>query len=164
MRSLLPLFALLACTPEPSESPLEGPGFDEATGELLRGQDEYMVALTYLEVRNLPGPGSRFGSHANAIGTHLFETEPAGWMGAGFRNVGRLRWWTMTVWESEEEMMDFVVAEPHVSAMLDINEVSRGAVNRSLWMAADELPLSWSDAMTLLIEAQDTRHGEPSWP
>lgn len=164
MRALLFALPLIACTPEPSESPLEGPGFDDSTGDLLRSQDEYLVALTFLEVRNAPGPGGRFGDHANRIGNYLFEETPAGWQGAAFRNVGRLKWWTMTVWESEEAMMDFVVSEPHASAMLEINDVSQGAVSRALWMSADDLPLSWADAMALLTEQQDSQYGDPSWP
>lgn len=164
MRTVFLMSAIAACTPEPRETPLAGPGFDESTGDLLRDQPEFLVALTYLEVRNAPGPGGRFGDHASAVGEHLFDTEPDGWLGAGFRNVGRLQWWTMTVWESEDAMMDFVVSEPHASAMLDINEVSRGAVSRALWMDAADLPLAWSDALVQLTDAQDSRYGTPTWP
>lgn len=164
MRTLLLVLPFVACTPEPRETPLEGPGFDETTGDLLRTQDEYMVGITYLEVRNAPGPGGRFGDHADAIGTYLFTEQPDGWLGAAFRNVGRLRWWTLSVWESEEAMLDFVVSEPHASAMLEINEVSRGAVSRSLTMPAEDLPVSWEQAMELLAADPHSYYGDPSWP
>ncbi len=165
MRPLLLLVTLIAaCVQVPGEGPLEGPGFDDLTGDFLGSADRYLVGLTYLQVKNQPGPGGRFGEHADAVGTYLFEEEPAGWLGAAFRDVGRLQWWTMSVWEDEEAMMQFVVSEPHASAMGDIDEVSTGAVSRSLWIDRDQLPLSWPDALQLLAEAQDSVYGAPRWP
>lgn len=165
MRTLLPLIALsAACAQAPEEVPLAGPGFAEDSGAFLGEAARYLVGLTHLQVKNQPGPGGRFGEHADAVGNHLFEEEPEGWLGAGFRNVGRLQWWTMTVWEDEDALLQFVVSEPHLSAMVDIDEVSAGAVSRSLWLDRDQLPLAWPDALELLAEAQDSTYGDPSWP
>jgi hypothetical protein len=149
MRFVVATLALAACTPAPEVSPFEGP---DGVTTLQTTQPEVLVAMTHLRVRNAPGPGRQFGEHANAIGNHLYETKPDGWLGASFRNVGRLDWWTLTVWESEEAMLAFVVSEPHVSAMIDIDVVSAGAESRTEWMAVEDAPPSWD----LVVERLET--------
>ncbi|MCB9678063.1 MAG: DUF3291 domain-containing protein [Alphaproteobacteria bacterium] len=138
--SIAAMLVLGACTPEPEISPFEGP---DGVLEVVTDQEQVLVATTHLRVKNAPGPGRRFGDHADAVGNWLYETRPDGWLGAGFRNVGRLDWWTLTVWESEEAMRAFVASEPHLSAMRDIAEVSAGAEARSEWMAAEDAPPDW---------------------
>jgi hypothetical protein len=162
IRSTLPSLALLAaaaCTPEPEIRPFAGPGWDDATG-LVAPQAEYLVGLTHLRVRNLPGPGKRFGEHAEAITDWLYDEEPEGWVGASFRNVGRLEWWTMTVWESEEAQLTFIVGDVHGAAMADLSTMAKGAESRSLWMTADEIPPSWDEALDLLADGTDYTFGE----
>ena len=158
------VLVVLGCSKQPEEGPLEGPGFDEKSGAFLGQNEEYLVAITHLQVKNAPGPGGRFGDHADAVGSHLFETEPAGWMGGAFRNVGRLQWWTLTVWESEEAMNEWVLSKPHVEAMVAIDDVSSGSSLRSLWLPAEQMPLPWDQALDLLAEAPDVEYGEPKWP
>lgn len=155
--------AVVGCDRTPEEDPLAGPGFDEQTGEILGAQQSYVVGITHLQVKNASKPGGRFGDHASAIGNHLFEEEPDGWVGAGFRNVGNLQWWTLTVWENEEALTDFVVSEPHLSAMVDLTDISVGAVSRSMTLQAKELPLSWGRALELLLEQQDYTFGDARW-
>ena len=145
--SILAIPALMGCTPETVEGAFEGP--DGAT-TVETEQDEVLVAMTHLRVRNLPGPGGKFGDHANRIGNYLYEETPDGWLGAAFRNVGQLDWWTVTVWESEEAMMDFVVSEPHVSAMADLGVVAAAAESRHEWMAPEEAPPAWAEIVELL--------------
>jgi len=157
---LLP--ALIACSPKVEEGPLEGPGVDD-DGRITVEADELLVGLTHLQVRNAPKPGKRFGELADAIGNHLFETEPEGWVGAAFRNEGRLNWWTMTVWTSEEALLDFVVSKPHSTAMSEFDDVSVGGETRVLWIATEELPMAWDDALDLLQSDPDTVYGDSKW-
>ena len=152
---------LVACTPKVEEGPLEGPGVEG--DRIVVEAEELLVGLTHLQVRNAPGPGKRFGDLADAIGTHLFENEPAGWVGAAFRNEGKLNWWTMTVWESEEALMDFVVSPVHAEAMGAFDDVSVGGETRSLWLPTEELPMSWDRALRLLKEDPDTVYGDSDW-
>ncbi|MBX2797625.1 MAG: hypothetical protein KTR31_08155 [Myxococcales bacterium] len=159
----LGLVACITACGGTEESPLSGPGFDELSGDLLGTHDTYLVGLTHLQVKNAPGPGGRFGDHANAVANHLFEEEPEGWLGAGFRNVGRLQQWTMTVWEDEEAMLDFVTSDPHLAAMADITDISAGAVSRSLELESSALPLPWDEALALLLEQQDYTIGDAKW-
>lgn len=154
---------LVGCTPEVVEGPLEGPGLEEETGELIVEGEQFLVALTHLQVKNAPGPGGRFGDHANAIGTWLFENEPEGWVGAAFRNRGQLNWWTMTVWESEEAMHEFVLSDLHAAAMADLSSVSVGAESMHKWMDREELPLAWSTALEILREEPGFVYGDSKW-
>lgn len=151
------------CAPEVVEGPLEGPGFDAETGALALEGESFLVALTHLQVKNAPKPGKTFGDHANAVGEHLFTTEPEGWVGAAFRNVGRLNWWTMTVWTTEEAELAFVVSEPHASAMLDFPQIVVGGESVSLWVPADELPMAWDTALDTLLAEHDFLYGDTDW-
>jgi hypothetical protein len=156
----LSLLSAAACNPEPETAPFEGPGWDAEAGALIEPQEEYLVGLTHLRVRNAPGPGKRFGEHAEAVATWLFEHEPEGWVGAGFRNVGKLDWWTMTVWESEEAQLEFVVGDVHAQAMAELSEVAKSAESLSLWVPAEEVPLEWDRALQLLADEPGFTYGE----
>ena len=163
MRWLLMVGCMVACTKEVVEEPLSGPGFDEATGAFISEGDQFWVGLTHMQVKNAPGPGGRFGDHASAVGNHLYETEPEGWLGAAFRNRGQLNWWTMTVWASEEDLTAFVISEPHVSAMVAFDDVAKGGQTRVLVVEPSELPMSWDRAMELLLADPGYVSGETKW-
>ena len=56
---------------------------------------------------------------------------------------------TLTVWQSEEEMFEFVAGNAHATAMGEMNELSRGSSNTISWQgtAAD---VSWEIAIEKL--------------
>ena len=151
-------FALLvACAePDPEETPFEGPGWDTEAGAPLLEQDSYILAITELHVINAPGPGRIFGEHADAIGTYLYTpaNEVAGFVGGRFRNVGQLKWWTLTVWTDEASMMAFILDEPHVSAMADLSTVSSDARSTNLVIPAEDLPVDWAYALDELASVE----------
>jgi hypothetical protein len=159
-RVALPFVLLAACSDEPEIAPFEGPGWDSETGTLIEPQEQYLVGLTHLRVRNAPGPGKRFGEHAEAVATSLFETEPEGWVGVSFRNVGRLDWWTMTIWETEEAQLEFVVGDVHAAAMGALTDVAKSAESLSLWVPAEEVPMDWDRALELLADEPGFTYGE----
>lgn len=156
------MWVVAGCSPEVVEGAFEGPGIDPETGA-MNVEGDLLLALTHLQVKNAPGPGKTFGDHANAVGTYLFTEEPPGWLGAGFRNVGKLNWWTMTVWTDEDAELDFVVSEPHASAMLDFADIVVGGESRSVVLPASELPMDWDGALDLLLEDQDFLFGDSEW-
>lgn len=141
------LFALLACNPTPEVMPFQGP---DGVTTLETDNEEVLVGMTHLRVRNAPGPGRRFGDHADAVANHLYDTTPEGWLGASFRNVGKLDWWTLTVWESEEAMLDFILSEPHASAMTDLGDISAAAESRSEWLPVEDGVPSWETVLEKL--------------
>ena len=152
------MFVMLcvACAPEPEISPIAGPGFEgDALAEAREGT--YVVGLTELHVKNAAGPGKRFGDLTGAVVDELFPEDGGfgdieGWLGASFRNVGQLHWWTMTVWESREDMSAFMVRDAHLQAMLNIRDVAAAATSLHIEVTADELPLDWDEALDLLDE------------
>lgn len=146
---------LLACTtPEPVETPFEGPGLDTESGQLVAQEEPFVVGLTELHVKNAPAPGEKFGDHAQAIGEYLFKEQPPGFVGGSFRNVGQLEWWTMTVWTDEDAMMEFVLSEPHVNAMADLSVVSKAARSTHVSVPAGGEAPTWDWAL-------DTLEAEP---
>lgn len=147
--SSLLLTLLAGCRPAPEEGAFEGPGWSEEEGFLVEA-DQLLVGLTYLQVRNAPEPGNRFGELANTIGEGIYASEPEGWVGAAFRNQGKLHWWTMTVWESEEAMVDWMVSEHHGQAMQEIGDVAIRAKSTNVWRPVDELPMSWDEATSII--------------
>jgi hypothetical protein len=147
MRLLLPLAGLVACANTPEVSPFEGP---DGVTTVVTDQDEVMWIATYLRVKNAPGPGKRFGDHADAVGNDLFENPRPGWLGSSFRNVGKLNWWTLSAWESQDDMLAWVVSEPHISAMVDFSDVAAEGTNRTVWLPAEDGVLDWDTALELL--------------
>lgn len=159
-RILFPAIFLAACGPgAPVETPFEGPGLDPATGRLVAQEAPLIVGITELHVKNAPGPGKRFGEHADAVGTWVFEEEPDGFVGGSFRNVGKLQWWTMTVWTSEEAMTAFVLSDVHVDAMMSLTDVAAAARSTHVEIEAGAEPPSWEWALDQL-EATDWLVGE----
>lgn len=157
MRWMTVLAALcLACSPEPEISPFEGPGFDSEANALKSAKDSpYVVALTWLQVKNAPGPGGRFGEHANAAGTSLFEEGLEGFVGVSFRNIGRLNWWTMTVWEDEASMAAWVYSGVHLEAIEAFPDVAANARKAVVERDADEVPMDWDEALSILDAQED---------
>jgi hypothetical protein len=147
------MVGLVACTPEVEVMELTGPGFDG--GALIEAREAgYVVGLTELHVKNAPGPGGRFGELTEAVVDPMFPAdgglgEVPGWVGTSFRNVGRLSWWTMTVWEDRDAMLGFVASEAHVAAMMEIGDVAVAATSLHLEANADALP-DWDEALDLL--------------
>lgn len=157
----MPILVLSACSKAvPEETPFEGPGYNSETNTLVLQDTPLVVALTELHVKNAPGPGKRFGEHADAVGTHLYGDEPAGFVGGSFRNVGKLQWWTMSVWTDEASMNDFVLSEPHASAMTELAQVSSAARSTHLDFPAGGPPPSWDWALDQLEEVDWLVGGE----
>jgi hypothetical protein len=148
-------------SPVPEVTPFEGPGFDPAIGLIEPDEEVLILALTELHVRNDPVGGPRFGEHAQTIGNHLYGAEPPipGFVGGSFRSVGQLQQWTMTVWRNEESMLDFVVSEPHVLAMIDTATVAERARSTHLEIGAEQLPFEWEEALPIL-EGLNWTYGE----
>lgn len=124
--------------------PLSGPGVDAETGELAPGT--YHVSSTYLAVipdqmqRALDLGGAVIGSLQSAQGLVAFSI-------AGSQSCVALR--TLTVWESEEDMVAFVVSAPHATAMQATPEISRGTGNTIAW-EGDETTATWEEGAARL--------------
>jgi quinol monooxygenase YgiN len=142
-RVLLSAVFSAACT---FESPLVGPAFTE--GALTLPPDQpVVVALTY--ARPARGQNKTFQAHVGAIATQLDHAP--GLLGYSFRSrvPGRDNW-TMSLWESEAAMLDFMAGGAHVDAMASAGEILEDSAFTHWTTAPDRLPPDWEESLTRL--------------
>jgi heme-degrading monooxygenase HmoA len=114
-----------------ADAPLNGPGVDPDTGRVRDGN--YVLATTYLAIPpertelalELGGPVVESLSTMN--GLVAFSVTQS-------RACGTLR--TLTVWETEEDMVALVMSPAHVQAMARFGEVNRGDSATVAWQGA----------------------------
>lgn len=132
--------------------PLAGPGIDPATGELLPPlQDTYVLHTTQLLVK--PEKLEEFLALNVPIFEQLMQTEGlVGFALAQEPTCGFSR--TMGVWESEAAMFAFVASGAHAQAMVKTTEISITG-RTTMWSAtADELPLTWEQAIAAIADVE----------
>lgn len=126
--------------------PLAGPGVDSATGQLAAPPASgYVASTTYLRLRAEPEAQQKFGELMAPISMQLM-TQPGlvAMQLAGSDGCGTAR--TLTVWESEEAMMGFVLSDAHGAAIQAVGDVSRGGSVTMHWTAMDATEASWESA------------------
>jgi len=106
---------------------------------------EYLVLLTYLPLRRfrtLPA----FVGLIRGIRRQLAET--TGLVGYTLRaRPFSRRFWTLSVWDSEDALKLFVVAQPHRDTMRNLRG-KMGETSFTRWQVrGSDLPLSWEDAI-----------------
>jgi heme-degrading monooxygenase HmoA len=106
---------------------------------------EYLVLLTYLPLRRfrtLPA----FFRLTLAVQRQLAGT--AGLVGYTLRaRPFSRRFWTLSVWDSEDALKRFVVAQPHRDTMRRLGG-KMGETYFTRWpLRGSDLPPSWEDAM-----------------
>ena len=106
---------------------------------------EYVALLSYLPLRTyrkIPA----FFRYAMQIQGQLRGA--TGVIGYSMRaKVLSRNFWTLSVWESERALMDFVGKAPHTEAMTKISPYM-GAVKFTKWKSAGSaIPPDWADAM-----------------
>lgn len=133
------------------DAPLVGPGVDAASGELKPGS--YRFATTYLPVK--PEKAAAV-LELSAPVIQTLQSSPGLVAVATGQSASCAVFRTLTVWESEEDMLAFVLSPAHVRAMAETSAVSRGSAATISWQgsAADG---SWDRA----VERLDTRNPEP---
>jgi len=112
-----------------------------AFGQLPPGA---MVASTYLRIQDTEEAAQVFDELNGPIIAELSAPAP-GLMGLSIRispacNTAR----TITVWESEEAMMQFVTGPAHSAAMMRTHEVSRGGSITDVWQVGSLPELDWA--------------------
>ena len=143
---LFSLFAFALTTGCAVSGPFEGPGFSE--GEVTTNTDGPLLAVvTY--ARRASGERSAFQSYVDTITHQLDETD--GLIGYELRGElpGR-EVWTVTVWESEGAMLDFVASGAHATAMGASSQVVAEFDSAHLEVEAEDLPLDWSELLAAL--------------
>ena len=116
---------------------------------------EYVVLLSYL-------PLTRFSSmplffrYSSQINGQLRATPGA--IGYAMRaKVFTKEFWTLSIWESDRALMDFVAKVPHSEAMTRVSPFM-GPTKITRWKAKGlELPPRWDAAMQRAVGAADGR-------
>ncbi len=102
-----------------------------------------VIASTYLRLPHTDEGTATFGQLIGPIIGELMAPAP-GLLGVSFSNstsCNTAR--TMTAWESEDAMMNFVLGEAHLNAIQRTGEVSRGGSLTGQWMASDLEDFKW---------------------
>jgi heme-degrading monooxygenase HmoA len=129
---------------EDSDVALAGPGVDPETGALKSGS--YLIATTYLAVK--PEKIARALELGGPVVQSLFTMQGfVAFSSTASVSCATLR--TLTIWESEEDMLNFVVSRAHLEAMAEISDLSRGTSNTVSWQGSEQ-DTSWERAAALL--------------
>ena len=109
-----------------------------------------IVATTYLRLQNTAESQTTFGELMGPI-QGLLMAPDSGLMGLSFTSSASCNTTrTLSVWESEEAMMKFVVSEAHLSAIGRVAEVSRGGSITEKWKVSDFDKMSWEAVVAKL--------------
>ncbi|HEU4408459.1 MAG TPA: hypothetical protein VFS43_24565 [Polyangiaceae bacterium] len=128
--------------PIAGQTPLAGPGVDPTTGALKPGN--YIISTTYLRMPRTEAAQARFGELLGPITESL--PSMAGLVASSFSSSNACATArTLTVWESEEAMLEFVTSPAHATAMAGAREVSRGGSAAMSW-SGTEADVTWSKA------------------
>jgi hypothetical protein len=105
---------------------------------------EYVFLASYLPLKRL-GQVPRFMRYSQSIRGQLQRTEGA--IGYSLRaKILRRDFWTLSVWESEEALRQFVRADPHGGVMRSLVP-HMGPTKFVRWKAqGSEVPPSWDEA------------------
>ncbi len=106
-----------------------------------------VVATTYLRLENTEAGMGSFEALMQPILGVLTAPAP-GLMGLSFmssQSCGTTR--TLSVWESEEAMMNFVLGEAHLAAMGRVTEVSRGGSATLSRNASEYSEVNWENVL-----------------
>jgi quinol monooxygenase YgiN len=129
--------------------PLAGTGYDPEQGLLEPRQGTYVASTTFLILD--PEQTQRFQELVGAIMADLQTREGLVALSLGTsQKCGTAR--TMTLWKSQEAMMEFVFSPAHTAAMAEANVVGLNGATTSWEVAADEVPMSWELARTKIAE------------
>jgi heme-degrading monooxygenase HmoA len=143
--SVLALSGLAGCA---LEMPFEGPGYVLGEGLVGEPRDSYIAATTDLILGDDPGAQAAFDTHVAAMKEAIIDQPGFVGMSLGtviFGNSQR----TLTVWESEEAMLAWVVSDTHIAAMeaFAADGMADPASKVAQWtLTADEMPPTWAQA------------------
>jgi heme-degrading monooxygenase HmoA len=130
------------------EQPFEGPGYVLGEGLVGEPRDTYIAATTDLILGDAPGAQAAFDTHVAAMKEAIVDQPGFVGMSLGtviFGNSQR----TLTVWESEEAMLAWVVSDTHAAAMeaFAADGMADPASKVAQWtLTADEMPPTWAQA------------------
>lgn len=137
--------------PDWQPSPLSGASVDAQTGTLAAPKSgSYIVSTTYLALKPGAETGQRFGALMGPIMAQLkMQRGLAAITFSTSQKCSTAR--TLSVWEDEASMFDFVASPAHLSAISAVGEVSRGGSLVHHYVETDAArAVSWSTVVAQL--------------
>jgi heme-degrading monooxygenase HmoA len=115
-----------------------------------------VLAITYIEIKKDSPDLSKFWDHV--FGIHKNMGENPGVLGVSIRKtIFSSKAWTMTIWENESSLENFVENERHRTAMRE----GRSAIVKTKFYRTtkkySELPISW-DVAEALVEKEGVEY------
>lgn len=153
MKSVVTLALMTACTGCYLEQPFEGPGYSLGDGLTTDAAGPFVVSTTSLVLADGDEAKRAFDGHM-AVLTEQIKTQP-GLVGFSLAlPIGSEGYRTLSVWESEDAVLEWVVSDAHAAAMDDMADKSKPESAVMSWsMTREELeegPPSWEDARARL--------------
>ncbi len=137
------------------EAPFEGPGFSLGEGLTTDAEGPFIAATTELILGDSPDAQAAFDEHMAVLSEDI-KTAP-GVIGSSlaFAILQEGGYRTLTVFETQEDLIAWVTSDAHTAAMAAFAEDgmadSRSAVT-SWFIEADEMPPTWEDARARLAK------------
>jgi heme-degrading monooxygenase HmoA len=133
--------AMSACT---VSQPFEGPGYKD--GKVTSNHDgDFIAVVGALVVKDDQGSKELFDKRSQAIQESLNDNK--GLVGASFSlTLGSPEYKVLTVWETEEDMYEFVTTDEHAKAMDDGPEMASGGRVVYWSVQRENVPPTWDDA------------------
>lgn len=132
--------------------PFEGPGFSISGEVLTDAPGPFIAATTLLTLNEGSEAQTAFDGFSAAMNEEL-PTAP-GLVGKSLAQ-GPDGYRTLSVWETEEDMLAWVVSEVHADAMSGMVDHTKGGATVSYTLTRDDLEAgapSWDDAKARLDE------------
>lgn len=134
------------------DAALVGPGIDPETGQLAAGS--YLIATTYLALK--PDKAARALELGGPVVQSLFAMQGfVAFSTTQSNSCAALR--TLTIWQSEEDMLTFVMSPAHLEAMSAVSEVSRGTSRTFAWEGSEK-EATWERAANHLAADPGADH------
>jgi|GEM_PF-1412643 len=138
------LLALSGCG-LPMAAPFAGPGFSDEVG-VTHPDAEATVVIGLTNAKVAEGQGAAFQAHVDAVVASLDAQD--GFIGSSLRStLDGTEAWTMTAWTDADAMWAFVGSEAHLAAIADADTVMSSSRFVTVEVAAEDMPLSWDDAL-----------------
>jgi Domain of unknown function (DUF3291) len=122
-------------------------------------EKEYIAILSYLPLRSFWGL-PQFFYYTRRIQSQLKTAR--GVVGYSLlAHVLAKRFWTLSVWENEVVLTDFIHNQPHREAMITLRRYMAGTEFARWKIKGTAVPPSWSEAMER-FNALESEHGSMS--
>lgn len=141
---LSPLFLLSGCV---ISTPFNGPGYE--SGQVQTEQPQVVVALTQATLGEDERANDLFWEYVGKVESSL--PEQAGFIGYSKRkSLFGEDAWTMTVWETEQDLKMFVYSGVHMEAMQTAAYGLANVKTTNFVVNTKDIPLEWDIALSKL--------------